>query len=161
MEIIVRAVLVFAFLWMVTRVTGRSTLGELSTFQLLLYVVMGDLVQQAVTQQDYSLTSAVLTIGTFMLITLAVSFVNTHWRGGRAVTHGVPVVVIQDGEPKLDRMRSERLSMEDLMSAARQQGFRRFSDIELAVMEVNGKISFFSLAHTASDGAAEPPPTGG
>ena len=53
MEIVVRAVLLFGFLWLITRVVGRSTLGELSTFQLLLFVTMGDLVQQSITQQDY------------------------------------------------------------------------------------------------------------
>ena len=62
MEIIFRALFIFGFLWLITRVTGRATLGELSTFQLLLYVTMGDLVQQAVTQQDYSVTSAVLAV---------------------------------------------------------------------------------------------------
>jgi uncharacterized membrane protein YcaP (DUF421 family) len=162
MEIVVRAGLVFGFLWLVTRVTGRSTLGELSTFQLLLYVVMGDLVQQAVTQQDYSLTSAVLTIGTFMLLTIAVTWVNTHWRQGRKVTHGVPVIIVENGEPDVERMRSERLSLDDLMSAARQEGYRRFGDIDLAVMETNGRISFFSRAGSGDpDGSPEAPPPGG
>jgi uncharacterized membrane protein YcaP (DUF421 family) len=52
MEIVFRALVVFFFLWLVTRAVGRSSLGELSTFQLLLYVTMGDLVQQGITQQD-------------------------------------------------------------------------------------------------------------
>ena len=65
MEVVYRALFIFGFLWFITRVTGRATLGELSTFQLLLYVTMGDLVQQAVTQQDYSVTASVLAIGVF------------------------------------------------------------------------------------------------
>jgi uncharacterized membrane protein YcaP (DUF421 family) len=56
MEVVFRAVVIFFFLWLITRVVGRSTLGELSTFELLLFVTMGDLVQQSVTQQDYSVT---------------------------------------------------------------------------------------------------------
>jgi hypothetical protein len=70
MEIVVRAVVLFGFLWLITRVVGRSTLGELSTFQLLLFVTMGDLVQQSITQQDYSLTSGVLAVGVFALLTI-------------------------------------------------------------------------------------------
>jgi uncharacterized membrane protein YcaP (DUF421 family) len=62
MEIVFRSLAVFFFLWIVTRAVGRNSLGELSTFQLLLYVTMGDLVQQAVTQQDYSVTAAVLAV---------------------------------------------------------------------------------------------------
>lgn len=99
MEIIFRAMFIFGFLWFVTRVTGRSTLGELSTFQLLLYVTMGDLVQQAVTQQDYSITSAVLAVGVFALLTVAVASVNSRYRRLRPITHGIPVVVVDDGEP--------------------------------------------------------------
>ncbi len=74
MEIVIRALVVFLFLWLVTRAAGRATLGELSTFELLLYVTMGDLVQQAVTQQDYSVTAAFLAVGTFALLTVALSW---------------------------------------------------------------------------------------
>ena len=57
MEIVVRAVVVFLFLWVITRIVGRSTLGELSTFQLVVFITMGDLIQQSVTQQDFSVTA--------------------------------------------------------------------------------------------------------
>ena len=124
MEIVYRALFVFGFLWLITRVTGRATLGELSTFQLLVYVTMGDLVQQAVTQQDYSVTSAVLAVGTFALITILLSWINSRSRRLRPITHGTPVVIIHGGEPLLPTMRTERISMDDLMAAARNGGHR-------------------------------------
>ena len=105
MEIVVRAALLFGFLWLITRVVGRSTLGELSTFQLLLYVTMGDLVQQSITQQDYSMTSGVLAVGVFALLTVLLSWINSRWPGSRSVIHGIPVVIIKDGEPLLDVLR--------------------------------------------------------
>lgn len=158
MEIVFRALFVFGFLWFITRVTGRSTLGELSTFQLLLYVTMGDLVQQAVTQQDYSVTSAVLAVGVFALLTVAISWANARFRAARPITHGTPVVIVEDGEPVSANMKRERVSLDDLMSAARQQGLERFSDVRIAVLETNGRISFF----TDQDGAGSPdPPTVG
>src|ERR1051325_2968871 len=101
MEIVVRATLVFAFLWLVTRAVGRSTLGELSTFQLLLFVTMGDLVQQGVTQQDYSVTGAVLAVSTFAVITVAISYANQRWSRLRPITHGVPIVILRGGSPDL------------------------------------------------------------
>ena len=104
MEIVVRAVVLFGFLWLVTRVVGRSTLGELSTFQLLLYVTMGDLVQQSITQQDFSVTSGVLAVSVFALLTILISWANTRWRRLRPLVHGVPVVIVQAGEPLLDVM---------------------------------------------------------
>lgn len=159
MEIVFRATFVFIFLWFITRVTGRSTLGELSTFQLLLYVTMGDMVQQAVTQQDYSVTAAVLAIGTVALLTVAISWVNSRWSGGRAITHGTPVVIVDQGNPLLDVMRVERVSIDDLMAAARQDGIERFADIRLAVLEANGQIAFFT-ENVSSEGAPERPSVG-
>ena len=144
MEIVVRAVVVFFFLWVITRAVGRSTLGELTAFELLLFVTMGDLVQQGVTQQDFSLTGAMLAVGTFALLTVAFSYANWRWRSVRPVVHGVPVVVVVNGEPSIDAMRGERLSIDELMAAAREDGIERFSQIRLAVLETDGKISFFT-----------------
>jgi uncharacterized membrane protein YcaP (DUF421 family) len=154
MEIVVRATIVFAFLWLVTRAVGRSTLGELSTFQLLLYVTMGDLVQQGVTQQDYSLTSAFLAIGVFALLTTALSYADWRWPRVRPSVHGVPIVLACNGELCLDVMRSERVSLDDMMAAAREQGIERFAEVRLAVLEADGRISFFTGA-AAHSGAGE------
>lgn len=160
MEIVYRALVMFFFLWLITRVVGRATLGELSTFELLLYVTMGDLIQQAVTQQDYSLTSGALAISVFALLTVALGFVQRRFPRSRPIVHGVPYVVIQNGEPVPETMRMERLSLDDLIAAARQEGFERFADIGLAVLETNGRISFFARDKSGSNGADDPPPVG-
>lgn len=167
MEIVFRAVAMFFFLWLVTRVVGRSTLGELSTFQLILFITMGDMIQQSVTQQDYSVTGGVLAVSVFALLTIALSWANARWPAIRAVTHGVAVVIVDRGEPLLDTLRSERMSLDDLMAAARQQGFERFADIRLAVLEANGQVSFFAFGGSAGGGggndragAAAKPPEG-
>jgi uncharacterized membrane protein YcaP (DUF421 family) len=158
MEIVYRALFVFAFLWIITRIAGRSTLGELSTFQLLLYVVMGDLIQQSVTQQDYSVTSAVLAIGVFALMTVFVSWINSRTPKLRRLVHGVPLVVVERGEPLMGALRSVRLTIDDLMAAARNQGIERFADVRLAVLEANGRISFFTA--DAKSGSQDPPEIG-
>ncbi|MGE0843064.1 DUF421 domain-containing protein [Pseudonocardia sp.] len=159
MELVVRAVVMFGFLWLITRVAGRSTLGELSTFQLLLYVTMGDLVQQSITQQDYSVTSGVLAVSTFALLTIAISWANTRWRGVRPIAHGVPVVVVRGGDPLLEVMTREQLPVTDLMAAAREKGIRRFTEIDLAVLETDGKISFFT-ASAGDSGSPDRPSVG-
>ena len=159
MEIVVRAAAVYLFLWFVTRAMGRSTLGELSTFQLLLYVCMGDLVQQAVTQQDYSVTGGALAVATFAVLTAGIGFVNRRWERARPLTHGVPVVVVRDGEALPDALAGEQMSFGDLFAAAREQGVRRLSDVELAVLEADGKISFF-VPEAGRSGAPAGSPTG-
>jgi uncharacterized membrane protein YcaP (DUF421 family) len=158
MELIFRALFVFAFLWFITRVTGRATLGELSTFDLILYVTMGDLVQQAVTQQDYSVTSAVMAVGVFALLTVGLAWLNSRFRTVRPFTHGIPVVVVDHGEPVLANLRAEHLSLDDLMAAARSEGIERFGQIQLAVLEANGRLSFFTGA--PQSGSTEPPGVG-
>ena len=160
MEIVVRAAVVFLVLWLVTRVVGRSTLGELSTFQLVLFVTMGDLVQQGVTQQDFSLTSAVLAVSTFALLTVAISWVNLRWPQARTFTHGIPVVLVDEGEPVAGTMRSERISLDDLYAAAREQGIERLADVRIAVLEADGRISFFRRSGQEEEGAPEKPPVG-
>ncbi len=157
MEIVVRALVIFCFLWLVTRAVGRSTLGELSTFELLLYVTMGDLVQQGVTQQDYSVTAAMLAIGTFATLTVALSW--TQWRFPRVrpwVT-GRPILVVRDGRLLEGAVKSQRLSVADFLVAAREQGIRRTSDIEYAVLEADGRLAFFPYQDDGSPGAPEKP----
>jgi uncharacterized membrane protein YcaP (DUF421 family) len=154
MEIVFRALVVFFFLWVVTRAVGRSSLGELSTFQLLLYVTMGDLVQQSVTQQDYSVTAAVLAVSTFAVLTALFSWIHWRWPRTRSVVSGVPLVVIKDGEPLYDAMKQERLSLDDLYAELRQQGIERMANVEIAVLETDGKISFFTRPGSKGDSGA-------
>lgn len=155
MEIVIRAAVMFVFLWGITRVVGRSTLGELSTFELLLYVTMGDLVQQAVTQQDFSVTGGVLAVSVFALLTILLSWMQWRFPRVRGIVNGTPVVVVRDGAIVMESTRRQRLSDTDLVAAARQQGIRRLGDVDLAVLEADGKISFF----TASEGDSGAPTT--
>ena len=141
MEIVVRAAIIFAFLWLVTRAVGRSTLGELSTFELLLYVVMGDLVQQGVTQSDNSVTGAIIVICTITLLTVFLSFVNFRARFLRNVLEGQPVVLVENGQLIERNMRRERITTEDIESEARQQQVTSIDDIRWAVLETSGRIS--------------------
>ena len=159
MEIVLRALVLFVFLWIVTRAVGRATLGELSTFELLLYVTMGDLVQQGVTQQDYSITSAVLAVGTFALLTVGLSWLQWRFPRARPVVSGRPLLVVKDGEVLEDAMKAQRLAAADLLVAAREQGIRRTSEIEYAVLESDGKLSFFTYEDSQA-GAPEKPPQG-
>src|SRR3954452_18986963 len=155
MEIVIRAIVLFLFLWIVTRAVGRSTLGELSTFELLLYVTMGDLVQQAVTQQDYSITGGVLAISVFALLTVVLNWTQWRFPGTRGVINGHPIVIVRNGQIITDATRSQRLSTTDLLATARQQGVRDIDEVELAVLESDGRVSFFT-----SSGAEGAPETG-
>jgi uncharacterized membrane protein YcaP (DUF421 family) len=153
-EIVIRAGVMFVFLWAVTRAVGRSTLGELSTYELLIYVTMGDLIQQSVTQQDYSVTSGVLAISVFALLTVLLSWLQWRFPRTRSVIRGKPVVVVRDGRLLPVAARQQRFTESDLLATARQQGIRDVADIELAILESDGKVSFFT-ATQQSEGAPD------
>jgi uncharacterized membrane protein YcaP (DUF421 family) len=155
MEIVIRATVLFFVLWGVTRAVGRSTLGELSTFELLLYVTMGDLVQQAVTQQDYSITGGILAIAVFAVLTVALNFTQWRFPRTRRLINGTPLVIVRDGEILTDTTRGQRFSTSDLLATARQQGIRDIAEVELAVLEADGRVSFFARSDSPSSGAPE------
>ncbi len=113
---------------------------------------MGDLVSQAILQEEYSVTSAVIAVSTFSLAGMALAWLGLRFPRMRPVLEGNPRVVVRDGEPLLEVLASERMSISDLHGAAREQGIRRLRDIELCVLETDGTFSFFTTT-SATDPA--------
>jgi uncharacterized membrane protein YcaP (DUF421 family) len=155
MEIVFRAAILYAFLWIVIRSLGRKELSSLSAFELVLLVVMGDLIQQGVTQEDQSITGAMLAIGTFALMVLALSFISARWDRARPVIDGVPAVVVRDGEPLDDVLRIERITVDDIKDAAREQSIASLREIEVGVLESDGKFSFLTYDRREPSGQPE------
>ena len=143
MEIVIRAAVMFAFLWLVTRAVGKRELAQLSAFELVLIVTMGDLVQQGITQEDYSVSGAMLTIGTFALLSVALSYLSWRIPRSRKVLEGQPAVVVKNGDVQDKVLAYERLPVSDLLEAARKEGIRDLDEVDLAVLENDGSISFF------------------
>ena len=142
MQIIVRSVVLFLFVWFVTRAVGRKELAGLSSFELILLIVMGDLIQQGVTGDDRSVVGAMLAVATFGLLTLAISFVSFKWSRAGTIVEGVPVVILRDGEPLEEVLKIERLTEDEVKDAAREQGFADLREIDVGIMESDGKFSF-------------------
>ncbi|HEU4915821.1 MAG TPA: YetF domain-containing protein [Acidimicrobiia bacterium] len=142
MEIVLRATVVFWFLWLVVRGTGKRSLSELTPLDLLLVVVVGDLVQQGVTQEDMSVTGAALAVSVFVAWTLLADALERRSVRARQVLSGEPVIVLHGGKPLQERLELERITVDDLKEAARLEGHRDLGQIEYAVLETDGKFSF-------------------
>lgn len=155
MEIVLRATFIFFFLWFLTRIMGKRELSQLSAFELVLLVVTGDLVQQGVTQEDYSMTGAVLAVGTMGFWTLALAALAFRTSGARAVIEGRPVVVIREGHPMVEVMRLERVTLDELKGAARARGIADLRDIQIGLLEPDGDFSFITTPSTPDP---DPPP---
>jgi uncharacterized membrane protein YcaP (DUF421 family) len=142
MDIVLRGIVIFAFLYVLMRVIGRRELSTLEPFDLILLIILGDAVQQGLTQDDYSLTGAVLAVGTIAVLQVGVSYFSFRFPRFRPWLDGEPIVIVQDGKPIERNMRRERLSVEDIAEAARGQGIASLDQIAWAVMETSGSISF-------------------
>jgi uncharacterized membrane protein YcaP (DUF421 family) len=152
MEIVVRATVIFFFLWLLTRALGKRELAEMSAFELVLLVVVGDLIQQGVTQEDYSLTGAMLAAGTIGIWVLVFGYISFKSKKLQPLLEGVPVVVVRDGQPIQAAMAIERVDIAEVKEAARNQGIADLSEVRCGVLEPDGRFSFIKV-----DGRQEQP----
>jgi|SRR5437588_2395337 len=141
MDLVIRAIVIFFFIFLITRIAGRREISSLQPFDLILLVVLGDLVQQGITQSDESVTGALIVISTITLLTVAVSWVSFRSRRARLLTEGGPVVLVQDGMPIERNMRRERITLADIEEEARGSQIASLADLEWAILENDGRIS--------------------
>jgi uncharacterized membrane protein YcaP (DUF421 family) len=141
MDLVLRATVVFFFIFLVTRIAGRRELSSLEPFDVILLVVLGDLVQQGITQSDQSVTGTLTVISTITLLSVAVSWASFRSGKVRLVTEGEPLILVQDGRIIERNLRRERLTRGDLEEEARRQQVGSLADIRWAILEKEGSIS--------------------
>ena len=144
MDIAIRAAALFSFVFLLTRVIGRRELSSMQPFDLILLIVLGDAIQQGLTQDDYSVTGSVIAVGTIAALQVATSYVAFKFRWARRVLDGDPIVVVQDGKVIEQNLKRERITEEELAEEARGQQISSLDEIQWAVFEPSGKISFIT-----------------
>jgi uncharacterized membrane protein YcaP (DUF421 family) len=142
MDIVLRATAMFAALYLLLRLLGKRELAELAPFELVLLVAMGDLIQQGVTHNDFSVTGATLAIATFGFWSVVLNWVAYSSRRLSKLVGGEPEVIIWDGALQLRNMRRNRLTRREIETEMRLAGIARLADIAWAILETNGKLSF-------------------
>lgn len=141
MEIVLRASIMFAVIFVLTRGMKKRTLGDLAPFELLFLMVLGDIVQTGVTQEDYSLTGSIMALCTFAFWASFLAWLSYRSSRAQRVIEGVPLVLVSDGVPIEAAMKLEQMPLSEIMEAARQAGLDTLEDIRLAVLEPSGRIS--------------------
>jgi uncharacterized membrane protein YcaP (DUF421 family) len=142
MDIALRSIFLFFFVYLLMRVLGRRELSSLEPFDLILLVVLGDAIQQGLTQDDYSVTGAMIVISTIGILAVLTSYANFRLPWVRRVLDGRPIVLVQDGKVIERNMRRERITADEIAEAARGQQIASIEDVKWAVFEPSGKISF-------------------
>ena len=142
MDIVLRAFVAYVFILVLMRVVGRRELSSMEPSDVILLVVIGDLVQNGVTQSDYSVTGIVLAAGTIGTLATFTAYATFKWSRIRNVVEGEPVILVEDGKPIERNMKHERLTLDEVMEQARlQQGVEALDDVRWAVLETSGSIS--------------------
>jgi uncharacterized membrane protein YcaP (DUF421 family) len=142
MEIVVRASIIYFLLLILVRAMGRRQLSEMSAFELLVLVTMGDLVQQGVTQEDMSITGAFLSVSTFAVWSIAIGFITYRFRKTEDVLSGFPVMIVKDGKIIDEVLAIERVPLEEVQEAAREQGIEDLRHVRVGILEADGKFTF-------------------
>jgi uncharacterized membrane protein YcaP (DUF421 family) len=142
MESVFRAVVIYLFLLLVVRITGRRLLAELTTFDFVLLLIISEATQQAMLGEDFSIINAWVVIATLCSLEIFLAAVKTRFPRVDRWLDGRPVLVVQDGRPLEDRLRAEGVTRDDVLTAAREaHGIETFDEVKHAVVEESGSIS--------------------
>jgi uncharacterized membrane protein YcaP (DUF421 family) len=142
MDLVLRTLVVISFVFLLTRIVGRRELNTLEPFDIILLVVVGDLIQQGVTQSDDSVTGSITVLSTLALIVVGLSWASFRFARLRPILQGEPIVLVADGKPIERNLRRERLTIDDLLAEARCNQIEGLERVRFAVLETSGAISF-------------------
>jgi uncharacterized membrane protein YcaP (DUF421 family) len=146
MDAILRGASVYIVLLIVFRISGRRTLGEMTPFDFVLLLIIAETTQQALLGDDFSVTNAFLLITTLVLIDIVISYMKTRFDRFDRILDGLPMVLVEHGQPLRERLRKSRLDEHDILAAARRsQGLERMDQIKYAVLETDGGISIIPM----------------
>lgn len=142
MDAVLRASAIYFFLLLIFRLSGKRSIAQITTFDLILLLIISEATQQALLGQDFSLTNAFLVIVTLVGIDIGLSLLKQRSPRIEKILEDEPLIIVDEGRPLLDRMKKVRVDEEDVLIAARiLQGLERMDQIKYAVLERNGGIS--------------------
>jgi uncharacterized membrane protein YcaP (DUF421 family) len=144
MDIVLRATAMFAAVYLLLRLLGKRELGQMTPFELVTLVVIGDLIQQGITHNDFSLTGAVLAIGTFAFWSVVLGWIAYLFPRFRKAMEGEPRIIVRDGELLEANLKRDRMTRDEVEAEMRLAGIGHMADVAWAILETNGKISFIS-----------------
>lgn len=142
MDSVLRAAAIYVILLVIFRISGKRSLAQITTFDFILLLIIGEATQQALLGQDFSLTNAFVVIITLIGMDIGLSLLKGRSQTLERVMDDLPLVIVEDGRPLQDRMDKARVDQSDVLTAARElQGLERMEQIKYAVLERSGGIS--------------------
>ena len=140
-ELVVRGLVVYIFLIVLLRLTGKRQIGQLSPFDLVLLLILSNAVQNSMNAGDNSLVGGLISATTLVAVNYLVGFVAFKSKKLEAIIEGRPQVIIHQGKLFEDVMNEAKLTRQELDSTLRQSGYFAIKDIKLAILENNGSVT--------------------
>jgi uncharacterized membrane protein YcaP (DUF421 family) len=141
MDLVLRALVLFGAVYLLLRIVGRRELAQMAPIDFILLIVLGDAIQQGLTQDDYSVTGALIVIFTIAIIQVALGFATFRFKRIRVVMEGEPMVLVENGRIIEKNLRRARIAAEELAEEARLSQVASLDDVAWAVLETSGKVS--------------------
>ena len=150
MDAVLRAAAIYIVLLLLFRLAGKRTLAEITPFDFVLLLIIGEATQQGLLGDDFSVTNALLVVTTLLIIDIGLSLAKGRFPGFARATEGLPLILVEDGVVFEDRMKRARVDEGDVLEAARQlRGLTTLEEVRLAVLERTGSISIIPRASAA------------
>lgn len=142
MNLVIRGVVIYFFILIIFRFSGKKTLSEATTFDFVLLLIISEVTQAAMIGNDYSITASIVLITTLVSIDFLVNQIKLRSKKISKVVEGLPLIVVEKGKPLKERMRLAKVEEEDVLQSARKSfGITNLHDIDYAVLETDGTIS--------------------
>jgi uncharacterized membrane protein YcaP (DUF421 family) len=141
LELIVRAVVVYGFLLAALRLAGRRELAQMTSFDLVLLLVISNAVQNSMNAGDASLGGGLVSAATLVALNWLVGYGSWRWKRVERIVEGEPVRIVTNGRVHVGALRRELLTLTELRSALRKQGVARIADCALVTLEPDGTLS--------------------
>src|SRR5436309_405456 len=131
METVLKTAIVYFILWALLRLSGRRTLAKMTSFDFVVMLIIGGSTQRALLGQDYSVTNALLVIVTLIVIDVSLSLLQRDFPPLSKLLNGEPMIVVEEGQPLRGRLARARLTVEQVLEAARaSHGLERLDEIK-------------------------------
>lgn len=148
LEIVVRSVIIYLFIIIAIRISGKKELAQISVIDLVFILLISNAVQNAMVGSDNSLSGGIIAAGSLFLVNIILKFITYRFKKAKGFIEGEPVLLIHNGKLIRNNLNKEKISIDELEAAVREHGVAKIEDVDFAILENDGNISIISDNYT-------------
>lgn len=144
LEIVVRSIIIYLFIIIAIRISGKKEIAQLSVIDLVFILLISNSVQNAMVGTDSSLLGGIIAAGSLFIVNIILKTITFKFKKAKGIIEGNPVMLIHNGKIIIENMNKEKIPLEELEAAVREHGVEKIEEVNLAVLENDGNISIIS-----------------